>query len=63
MKALHTSDGGSDGCQLDNRFSLIPSRSGLFSSWVMEVPTDRQMSEGSSWKLSPRLRFTSPSYL
>ncbi|MCE3215191.1 hypothetical protein HAX54_001220, partial [Datura stramonium] len=52
VAACRTSDSGSDGRQVDKP-SLGPSRSGLFSLRVTELPMDRQMSDG----LSPNLHF------
>ncbi|MCD7465285.1 hypothetical protein HAX54_000974 [Datura stramonium] len=58
MTARHTTDGGVDSCHPVNGPSPVPSRSGPFSFRVIELATDYQASDGSSWKLSPRPRFS-----
>ncbi|MCE3215017.1 hypothetical protein HAX54_000561, partial [Datura stramonium] len=54
LTARHTSDGRVDSHQSDDEPSPVPSTSSSPRLWVMEVLTDRQMSDGPSRRLSLR---------
>ncbi|MCD9643315.1 hypothetical protein HAX54_030661 [Datura stramonium] len=58
VKNRHTFDGGSDGRQPSDGLSLGYPRYGPLISWATEVPTHCQLSDGLSWKLSPKPRFS-----